>query len=441
MSMARKNEHPERVEEWTARLNSSLRLRAETLLAQRDPKHGKFYERDLEEIIHELATYQIELELQNEDLKSAQAKLDASRQKYVDLYDHAPIGYFTFNPAGKIVAVNLTGAAMLGRFRSDLRQTPFSLFVAEGDRDTFFLHLRRTVLDKKKQSVELELLNNDGRPLHVLLDSVPVQHEEGKTAEVWTTVTDISEKKQKEQEIMDLNQELNRSNEDLLHFTFIVSHDLQEPLRTISSFVQLLEKRYTGLLDDKGRLFMRHIVDGTEYMHNLLSDLLLYSRVGGAEKVWKPVKLNRILEVVRKNLAEKFTASGGYLLISTPLSVVYGDEFLYTTLLQNLVDNSLKYRSEKEPRIHISAERDGDKWLFSVRDNGIGLDPQYADKIFLIFQRLHKRDKYPGTGIGLALCRKIVERYGGKIWVESEPGRGATFYFTLPTERNGWGEE
>lgn len=411
--------------------HSSLRLRAEALLEKQKGQLDELYTQDLEKIVHELGTYQIELELQNEDLKTTQADLNESRRKYVDLYDHAPVGYCTIAPTGVILSANLTVARMLGRARHDLLRTPFPLLVAENDRDAFFMHLRKTVRENTRQSAELEMLTNDGGGIHVLLESNPVTDSAGKVVEIRTAATDITEKKLKELEIINLNRELLRSNEDLLHFAFIVSHDLQEPLRTVSSFIQLLERKYGHLLDDKGNLYMRHIVGGTEHMRHLLADLLIFSRVGSGKLARESVSLQRVLENVRKNLAETIRENDAEIVTET-LPVVSGDESLVTDLLQNLISNSLKYRNGDPPKIRISSFSEDGHWIISVQDNGIGIDMQYADQIFLIFQRLHQRNEFEGTGIGLAICKRIVERHGGRIWVESEPGNGATFFFALP---------
>jgi light-regulated signal transduction histidine kinase (bacteriophytochrome) len=227
------------------------------------------------------------------------------------------------------------------------------------------------------------------------------------------------------------NRELERSNQDLQQYAYIISHDLQEPLRTVSSFVQLLRRRYQGRLDAKADTFINFAVEATAHMQRLLTDLLLFSRVGGGELHLEKVPLATVLEKNLLHLRKAIEESGAQI-EDESLPVVLGDEMQLTNLLQNLISNALKFRGELPPRIHVSSKREADEWIICVRDNGIGIDPQFAERIFLIFQRLHRRDDYSGTGIGLAICKKVVERHGGRIWVESALGRGAAFYFSLP---------
>jgi light-regulated signal transduction histidine kinase (bacteriophytochrome) len=265
-----------------------------------------------------------------------------------------------------------------------------------------------------------------------------------------------------EQRVAARTLELKRSNEELEQFAYVASHDLQEPLRMVTNYLQLLENRYKMQLDPKAQDFIGIAVDGAVRMHQLIGDLLTYSRVGTAAKPLVPTNTSDVLKNSLLNLKVALDETAARVTID-PLPVVQGDPVQLTQLFQNLIGNALKFRSEKTPEIHISAKADGascpvpplegasataesrtlgaepqtastqspTEWQFSVRDNGIGIPPKDFDRIFLIFQRLHTREKYPGTGIGLALCKKIVERHGGRIWVESEPGQGTTFHFTL----------
>ena len=229
--------------------------------------------------------------------------------------------------------------------------------------------------------------------------------------------------------------ELKRSNEDLEQFAYVASHDLQEPLRMVTNYLQLLQNRYRSQLDPKAQDFIQIAVDGAVRMHQLIGDLLTYSRVGTAGKPFAPTNVSEVLKNALLNLKIAIEESGAKIK-SESLPTVKADPVQLTQLLQNLIGNAIKFRSDKPPEIHVAARRlrkeDGAPgWEFSIRDNGIGIPAKDFDRIFLIFQRLHTREKYPGTGIGLALCKKIVERHGGRIWVESEPGQGTTFYFTL----------
>ena len=231
--------------------------------------------------------------------------------------------------------------------------------------------------------------------------------------------------------------ELERSNQELEQFAYVASHDLQEPLRMVSSYTQLLERRYGDKLDEKGRKFVDFAVDGAVRMQQLINDLLEFSRVSTRGKPMRAVDMNRVLAAVRANLSVAIGEAGA-VVSNDPLPTVVADETQLIQVLQNLVGNAIKFRRPPPERVevHVSAQAGDTETVFAVRDNGIGIAPEYFERIFVIFQRLHAKGEYPGTGIGLAVCRRIVERHGGRIWVESEPGRGSTFYFAL-SNRNG----
>jgi signal transduction histidine kinase len=227
--------------------------------------------------------------------------------------------------------------------------------------------------------------------------------------------------------------ELARSNRELEQFAYVASHDLQEPLRIFSSYAQLLGTRYEGKLDADADDFIGYLVDGAARMQRLIEDLLTYSRVGTRGESFKMTNCNAIVEQAVENLALAVRESGAKITVE-PLPTVKADAVQLAQLFQNIIGNAIKFRSGDAPFVRISAQKNEDKWVFSVKDNGIGIAPEYQDRIFVIFQRLHVREKYPGTGIGLAIARKIVERHGGMIWVESHPNAGSTFYFTLPDD-------
>ena len=224
--------------------------------------------------------------------------------------------------------------------------------------------------------------------------------------------------------------ELARSNEELQQFAYVASHDLQEPLRMISSYTQLLGRRYGGKLDGDAREFMEFIVDGAARMKQLIEDLLAFSRVGTRGREFQEVASEVALAKALSNLRAAQAASGATVTHGA-LPVVLADNGQLTQLFQNLIGNSMKFHGQDAPRIHVEGEARDHVWVFTVKDNGIGLDPQYSDRIFMMFQRLHNKEEYPGTGIGLAICKKIVDRHGGRIWVESQPGEGCAFGFTL----------
>jgi signal transduction histidine kinase len=225
--------------------------------------------------------------------------------------------------------------------------------------------------------------------------------------------------------------ELQRSNAELEQFAYVASHDLQEPLRKVTSFCQLLQRRYGGQLDEKADQYIEFAVDGAKRMQVLINDLLAFSRVGRSEQETGPVDSGAALAAAQANLATQITEAGA-VIEAGPLPTVRGQLTLLSVVFQNLLGNALKFKGEGPPRIVVTVQRDGPSWLFSVTDNGIGIEPQYADRVFLIFQRLHDRATYPGTGIGLALCRKIIEYFGGRIWLDTSVSDGTRFCFTLP---------
>lgn len=245
------------------------------------------------------------------------------------------------------------------------------------------------------------------------------------------TLGHLCTRKRAEEALAQKAQELARSNADLEHFAYVASHDLQEPLRMVRSYLQLLERRYKEQLDADAREFIAYAVDGATRMQNLISALLSYSRVGTRGKPFEPTDCSMVLERVLDNLKVAIEESNA-VVTHDPLPTVMADNVQLAQVFQNLIGNAVKFHGERPPAVHVGAQRGKGEWIFSVRDNGIGIDPQHFERIFLIFQRLHSQDEYPGAGIGLAVCKKIVERHGGRIWVESQPGAGSTFYFTIP---------
>jgi len=244
----------------------------------------------------------------------------------------------------------------------------------------------------------------------------------------------VEEKSKRADELAVINAELARSNAELEQFAYVSTHDLQEPLRAVASCVQLLQKRYEGQLDERAQEFITHAVDGTKRMQTLINDLLAYSRISTHAQVFAATNSEVVLREALANLVVAIAESGA-VVTHDALPTVSGDATQLTQLFQNLINNALKFRGERLSRIHVGVVRKSGGWQFSVADNGIGMESQYFERVFLVFQRLHTRKEYQGTGIGLAICKKVVERHGGRIWVESAPGQGATFCFTIPERK------
>jgi light-regulated signal transduction histidine kinase (bacteriophytochrome) len=243
---------------------------------------------------------------------------------------------------------------------------------------------------------------------------------------------EIDERLETERELREKTDALARSNADLEQFAYVASHDLQEPLRMVSSYVQLFEKRYAGHVDAQADKYIRYAVEGAKRMQSLIGGLLEYSRVGRLDEPFGAVDTNAALDQALSNLRSAIEETHASI-TRGPLPTVTGNAGRIAQVFQNLIGNAIKFRHrDQTAKVHVSAIPQRGEWQFAIRDNGIGIDPQYLDRIFVIFQRLHTRAEYPGTGIGLSICKKVVERHGGRIWVESRVGAGATFHFTLP---------
>ena len=332
---------------------------------------------------------------------------------------------------GKIVLVNREIERLFGYRREELLGQPIERLVPFAARDR---HPRfRSDFSAAPQSRamgtgrDLSARRKDGSEIRVEIGLSSIEMDDGLF--VLASVVDIDARRRTEDE-------LRRSNEELERFAYVVSHDLQEPLRMVKSYVQLLAKRYQGKLDSAADEFIEFAVQGAKRMERLIEDLLAYSRVStrGAAPVATPAgsALDNALAGLKLAIDESeatVTRDG--------LPTVRADPGQLERLFSNLVGNAIKFRGTEAPRVQVGARRDGDEWVFSVADNGIGIEPRYFDRIFVIFQRLHERDRYPGTGVGLAICKEIVERHGGRLWVESQPNRGSTFFFTLPAAREG----
>ncbi|MCM2315765.1 MAG: PAS domain S-box protein, partial [Thermoanaerobaculia bacterium] len=365
--------------------------------------------------------------------RAAELNLAHMESRYRGLLEAAPDAMVVVDQQGEIVLLNVQAEKQFGYHRDELVGQQVKNIIPEGFAERLVSDALRSAADALAQQIgtgiELTGLRKNGSEFPIELMLSPLESADGTL--VTAAIRDITRRKTAEAHLLRKVDELYRSNEELQQFAYIASHDLQEPLRMVASYTQLLSKRYKGRLDADADDFIAFAVDGASRMQRLIQDLLTYSRVGtkGTELVETSGEesLQQALLNLRGAIEE-----GGAIVTHDPLPLVLADEMQLTQLFQNLLGNAIKYQGEGVPKIHVSAASNDDgRWDFSVRDNGLGIDPQYFDRIFGMFQRLHKREDYAGTGIGLAICKKIVERHGGRISIESRPGQGSTFHFSL----------
>lgn len=556
----------------------------------------EIHEKTKEELIEELRIHQIELELQNHELRRIQNELESARDGYSDLYEFSPVGYVTISDNGLILKANLTAASLLGVGKSWLISRSFFKFIFSEDQDLFYLHRKKVLESSGKESCDIRLIKQDGSWFHARLESTAItgdQNQPGqmriflidateskrletelqyrqkqleelvqqRTAELsrtnqalqreveervraqenllveknfsdltidslpgifyvfddsgkfsrWNqnlekvsgyseaeisqlhpldlfsgedkpavaaaiarvlqdgtatvqadfvsrdgtktpyfftgrlvnlygtrslmgTGLDISDIRRAMEELRQYSRALERANAELDQFTYISSHHLQEPLRKLINFSELLAQRYKERLDERALRYLDYIVDGATRMRALIEDLLVYSRLDRFGPGLQKVNLHHTVRKVLSDLQASIQSSHAQVIFDN-LPELVADPGEMELLLQNLISNAIKFHGEATPYVRISAKKGDCEWAISVRDNGLGIDSQFKDKVFDIFQRLHPAGAYPGTGIGLALCKKVVERHGGRIWFESQPGEGTVFCFTIPETR------
>jgi PAS domain S-box-containing protein len=378
----------------------------------------------------------------NRRRKEAEQALKESQATLQSFYDSSPLlmGVVEIE-GGEIVPIycNLATADFFGvELETFGQQTSETLGISRAVDDAWIVKYRES--------------QREGRPVHF-----EIEHDlarKSKAGSLWLAATvnhlgegpserprfsyvaeDVTQRKRREEALRRANEELRRANSDLEQFAYSASHDLQEPLRQVAIYSQLLAREYGSTLEGNASSYLDYCVEGAHRMERLITDLLTYSQATRTSRSKAElVDMNDVLVTARKNIAIAVEESGA-VIEAEPLPQIYGDRVPFTHVLQNLISNALKYRGTAPPEVRVWAVAEAGFWRFGVRDNGIGIAQQYQEQIFGIFKRLHDRNEYPGTGIGLAICQRVVEQHGGKIWVESEPGKGATFYFTLPDSR------
>ena len=367
--------------------------------------------------------------------KKAKRALRESEERFRQTFELAASGIAHVDLDGRFTRVNRSLCRILGYGAEELVR--FSVRDISHPEDRRITDAeRRRMREGAIESVHFEkrYLRKDGSTVWVDLTVALVRDADGEPQYEIAVFDDITERKRADGELRAAHDELARSNAELEQFAYVASHDLQEPLRMVASYTQLLGKRYGDRLEGDAKEFMAYIVDGAGRMKQLIEDLLTYSRVGTRGREFKRVKLETVVERAKTNLRAALEESGGEL-THEALPEVEGDEMQLVQLMQNLAGNALKFHGEAAPRVHVSSQEREQEWEISVRDNGIGIEPQYFERIFMVFQRLHDKGTYPGTGIGLAICKKVVDRHRGRLWVDSAPGKGSRFNFTLPKRK------
>ena len=368
--------------------------------------------------------------------RHAEIALSASEALYRQTFELATAGIAHVDLSGRFMKVNRRLCEILGYGEQELIGRPVKEISHPEDRNLTDSQ-RMRVRSGEKPSVRFEkrYIRKSGAIVWVDLSVALACDASGVPQYEIALFDDITERKKAEAALREAHEELKRSNAELEQFAYVASHDLQEPLRMVSSYTQLLMRRYGDKLDGDAKDFTAFIVDGATRMKQLIEDLLAYSRVGTRDKNFKPVDAESSLKRALTNLRAAIQDSGATV-TQDKLPTIPCDEVQLAQLFQNLIGNALKFRKpDVAPAVHVGAADQGAEWEFMVRDNGIGIEPQYFERIFMVFQRLHDKGEYPGTGIGLAIVKKVVERHGGRIWVQSQPGAGTTFHFTMPKER------
>jgi PAS domain S-box-containing protein len=364
-------------------------------------------------------------------------RLKKSETKYRIIADNTYAWEFWLNPDGKFIYVSPSCKRITGYDADEFLADPdlADHIIHPDDRSIVINHRHDMGAKGVSDEIEFRIIRRDGSYRWVSHICQPVFDEDGHFLGRRGSNRDSTLRKQAEEELKRTSDELARSNADLQQFAMSASHDLQEPLRVIEIFIIQLARRYKDKLDKKADEFIEYTVDGVKRMQQLIKDLLEYSKVGTKGIDLHPTDFSRAVDEAVLNLKTAIEEIDA-VVTRDELPTLAADTSKISRLFQNLIGNALKFHGKETLKVHISAERKGNEWVFSVKDNGIGIDPTQAERVFVIFQRLHVREEYPGTGIGLAICKRIVERHGGRIWVESKPRKGSTFHFTIPDRQD-----
>lgn len=367
-------------------------------------------------------------------IKNVEKALKESEDKYRTVAETTLAGIFIVDEYDKIYFTNPALSRMTG-YSSDELNGMFveQLFLNSNIDDCLSIS---PINEKETPShCEKQIQSKSGTVNHVLMSASYIRLEGFENLCKLAVLVDITDRKRAEEKLNQQKIELQQHLSELRQIAYVSSHDLKEPLRMITSFVQLLEKRYRDKIDEEGSEYIQYVVEGVQRMQFLLNDLLIYSQISSKSIEFKKFEMKPMIEHVKDNLSHAIHETQANIYVNN-MPLIEGDEKLLESLFSHLIENAIKYRGHKQPEISIKAKRMKAEWKFSISDNGIGIEKKYADRVFDIFQRLHTREKYQGNGIGLSICKKVIEKHGGKIWFDSEKDKGTTFYFTLPMHTN-----
>ena len=425
---------------------AELRRQAEAKLEREVPDFPDCSPEEAQSLVYELRTHQVELELQNAELRRAQEELVEERDKYSHWYDFAPVGYLTISIKGLILEANIALSTMLSIARQSVLKQRLSAFIVPDDQDNYYAHWRMVTETRQRCTCQLRLLKRDAEPIWVELDSILVEAAGERDAQIRAVARDITERKLAEEELRlsgvglrDANRrlkasnfELTAANRELESFALSVAHDLRTPLRAIDGFGRALLDDYQDRLDETGKSYLDRVRAGAQRLGSLIDDLLELSRLTRAVMNHQSVDLGDLARRIAGDLQTKHPERHVDFVFAPGITAV-GDRALLYIALECLLANSWKFTDHREhATIELGvAEQNGDR-VFYVRDDGAGFDMTYVDKLFGAFQRLHDAAEFPGSGVGLAIVQRVIQRHGGRVWAEGEVGKGATFHFTIP---------
>lgn len=365
------------------------------------------------------------------EIENAKQEIIVTKNKYAIIFESAPMGVIMTDEKGIIIECNNRIKELLGYDKNEIAGYHFCKKLHPDDCLQSKEHLKKIIEGMGLNYIEYKFIRKDGSIVDMAVNCVSLRDKNDKFVHMVCFLTNITERKKSEYKLKKLAIELRQSNFELEQFAYIASHDLQEPIRVISSYCQLLKESHYDIIDDSGKKYIDYTINATIRMRTLINDLLNFSMAGKKDQPFEDVNIFNLVKEVMVDYEMAIEDTGSRIIIENDLPVIFAIHLRIKQLLSNLISNALKFHTDKKLIIRIGCYDKGDSWLFYIKDNGIGIKPKDFDKVFGVFKRLYSRDKYPGTGIGLALCKRIVETHGGKIWIDSKPDDGTWIYFTI----------